>query len=91
MSAWIIVPAPNYFLYPLAVGAPEISPVLLAAGLVLLVLTATRLRPCALARVGLAFAVLASSLALVPLVQLPFALARFNRAMSRPPPNRSAS
>ena len=35
LSAWIVIPAPNYFLYPLAVGSPEVSPVLLAGGILL--------------------------------------------------------
>ena len=30
---WILVPAPNGLFFPLAVGAPEVSPILLAAGM----------------------------------------------------------
>ena len=83
LSVWIVFPAPNDFLYPLTVGSPEISPVLLASGLVLTAFAAKPARQRAIARFALVFAVLASLLSLVPLVQLPFALARFNRAMSQ--------
>jgi acetyl esterase/lipase len=82
LSVWIVFPAPNDFLYPLSVGSPEISPVLLISGLVLSVLAAKAARR-RIARLALGCSVLASLSSVVPLVQLPFALARFDRAMSQ--------
>lgn len=82
LCAWIAVPAPFYFLYPLAVGAPEVSPVLLAGALLLLVVTARRARHHRRARAGMVFAAIAAILSIVPMAQLPFALVRFNRAMA---------
>lgn len=83
LSVWIVVPAPNHFLYPLAVGSPEVSPVLLAGALLLLMISARHARRSKVARLALVFAAIASLLSLVPVTQLPFALARFNRAMAR--------
>lgn len=82
LSAWILVPAPSRFLYPLAVGSPEVSPILLAAGIVLVALSARGAKRHIAARLAFAFAAIASLLSLVPVVQLPFALGRFNRAMA---------
>ena len=82
LSVWIVVPAPHHFLYPLAVGSPEVSPVLLAGGVLLLIVSARHARRSGVARLALACAAFASLLSLVPVVQLPFALLRFNRAMS---------
>src|SRR4028119_1217016 len=38
LSLWVIVPAPALFLYPLAVGAPEISPWLVGINTIALLL-----------------------------------------------------
>ncbi len=38
LSLWVIVPAPTLFLYPLAVGAPEISPWLVGINTIALLL-----------------------------------------------------
>jgi len=83
VSAWILIPAPNYFLYPLAVGSPEVAPVLLAGGILVLLISARQARRRPVARVALVFAAIASLLSLVPVVQLPIALAHFDRAMAR--------
>ena len=83
LSVWIVIPAPNYFLYPLAVGSPEVAPVLLAAGILLLMISARHAARRRVARLALVFAAIASLLSLVPVVQLPIALARFNRAMAQ--------
>ena len=82
VSMWIVVPAPHYALYPIAVGAPELSPILLAGSAILLIVSARRVRRDRTARLTLAFAAIASVLALVPVVQLPIALAQFDRAMA---------
>jgi acetyl esterase/lipase len=82
LTVWILVPVPTELLYPVAVGSPEVSPVLLAAGIVLVALSARYARRQAIARLACLCAGAASLIALVPVVQLPFALARFNRAMA---------
>jgi acetyl esterase/lipase len=83
MSVWTVIPAPTFFLYPLAVGSPEVSPVLLAGGIALSLIAARHARRNNVARFALVGAAIASVLSLVPIVQLPFALARFNRSMNR--------
>jgi len=83
LSVWIVVPPPNYFLYPLAVGSPEVAPVLLAAGALLVLISARNAARRPVARVALVCAAIASLLALVPVVQIPIALVRFNRAMAK--------
>ena len=83
LSMWIVIPAPHYSLFPLAAGSPEVSPVLLAGGIVLVIIAARYARRGRVARAALACSAIASLLALVPIVQLPFALARFDRAMAR--------
>ncbi|HEY0283917.1 MAG TPA: alpha/beta hydrolase fold domain-containing protein [Vicinamibacterales bacterium] len=83
LSAWILIPSPNDFLFPLAVGSPEVAPVLLAGGILLLVLSARYARHRRVARLALLCAAFASLLSLVPIAQLPIALARFNRAMAQ--------
>ena len=83
LSVWIVVPAPDPFLYPLAVGSPEVAPVLFAAGILLVLISARHAtRRSSVARLALVFAAIASLLSLVPVVQVPIALARFNRAMA---------
>ena len=42
LSLWVIVPAPTLFLYPLAVGAPEISPWLVGINTIALLLNLPR-------------------------------------------------
>ena len=89
LSVWIVIPAPHPLLYPLAVGSPEVSPILLAGAILLSLIAARHVRRSGIARLALASATFASLLALVPVVQLPIAIARFNRAMARttaPPP-----
>ena len=83
LSSWIVVPAPHSSLYPLAVGSPELAPALFAGSALLAILSAFYARRRRTARVSLALAASASLLSLVPLVQLPIALARFNRSMGQ--------
>jgi acetyl esterase/lipase len=83
LSVWIVVPAPTYMFYPLAVGSPEVAPVLLAAGILLLVISARHAKRRPVARLAFVCAAIASLLSLVPVVQLPIALARFNRAVAQ--------
>jgi acetyl esterase/lipase len=83
VSVWILVPAPNRFLLPLAVGAPELSPALLGAGVLLSALSAAYARRRDIARLSLVLAATSVILSLLPVAQLPFALQRFNQAMMR--------
>jgi acetyl esterase/lipase len=83
LSVWIVVPAPYSLLYPLAVGSPEVSPVLVGGGILLLMISARHARRTRVARIALVFATIASLFSLVPVVQVPFTLARFNRAMAQ--------
>ncbi len=82
LSSWILIPAPNMLLLQLAVGAPEVSPVLLAAGLVLSAAAAGYARRNNIARLALVLAATASFLSLVPVVQLPIAIRQFDRAIA---------
>jgi acetyl esterase/lipase len=82
LSLWIILPPLSYFVYPLAVGSPEVSPVLLLASMVIFLITARHARRNTMAQLTLVFATIALLFSLVPIVQAPFALARFNRAMA---------
>ena len=83
LAAWIVVPAPHSLFYPLAVGSPEVSPVLLAGSLLLVLISARHARTRRVARAALVCAAVAGLLSLVPLAQLPFTIARFNRAMAQ--------
>jgi acetyl esterase/lipase len=81
LTLWIVVPAPTRALLPLAVGAPELSPWLLLAGLVLCALTWVVGRGRATARVAFACSAIATLLALIPVVQVPFVVRRFDDRM----------
>lgn len=83
LAAWIIVPAPHNLVYPLAVGSPEVSPALLGGSLVLILISARHARRRRVARAALICAALTGLLSLIPLAQLPFTHARFNRAMAQ--------
>ena len=80
---WILVPAPNRHLLTLAVGSPELSPVLLICGVVLSAVSAAYARRNAIARLALVFSATASTLSLIPVAQLPLALYRFDQAMTK--------
>jgi acetyl esterase/lipase len=82
VSLWIIVPPVSYFVYPLAVGSPELSPLWLLGGMAVVLITARHAPHSKMARFALVSASIASFLSLVPIVQVPSALARFDRAMA---------
>lgn len=83
LSVWIIVPAPSHLLYSLNVGSPEVAPLLLAGSILLVTISARLARRDRAVRAALVCASSASLLSLVPVVQLPFALMRFNRSMAQ--------
>lgn len=79
LCLFIAVPAPTLWLLPLAVGAPELSPWLLAAALILILLQArgTRVR-----KIALLFSLAAAALAAMPLSRLPATVRAFDREMA---------
>lgn len=70
LSAWIIIPAPTFFLLPLGVGAPEVSPWLVGLN-ALATLLALKGRTSWLRRVALGFGIAGLMISLIPLCQLP--------------------
>jgi acetyl esterase/lipase len=89
LCAWILIPAPNGILLFLEIASPELSPLLLAVGVVLALVSAASAKRRSRARLALVFCLVASVLASIPLVQLPLAIKRFDAAMmhtsARPP------
>jgi acetyl esterase/lipase len=83
LSIWILIPVPHAQLLPLGVGSPELSPALLVAALALSALAAAYTRRVGAARLALVGAATSAVLSLVPVVQLPFALKRFDEAMAQ--------
>ncbi len=84
LSLWIVLPGPNLFFLRLAVGAPEISPLLGLIGLLLLAITLFRPRSQrkAIPR-GLLMLLLATvALSSLPLLQQPRAVAQAERSMA---------
>lgn len=71
LSSWIIIPAPNFTLLPLAVGSPEISPILLIGNLIALLLSFTAKKQLLLRRIAIGFSLSGILLSSLPLLQLP--------------------
>jgi acetyl esterase/lipase len=70
LSLWIIVPAPNFFLFPLTVGATGLSPWLASVNAIALLLAIFRLQPTWVSIIPLVGSLLALWLSLIPLLQL---------------------
>jgi acetyl esterase/lipase len=85
VAVWIVIPVPDRRLLPFGVGAPEISPVLLAGSILLAVVAATGARRRGVARLALVFTLISASVSLLPILQIPFTLARLNAAMGSIP------
>ena len=81
LTSWTVIPAPNRPLLALGVGAPELSPWLAFGGFVVCVLAVGARDRDIWARATLALAAVATVLASVPLMQLPFAVRRFDATM----------
>jgi acetyl esterase/lipase len=80
LSAWIVLPPPNFFLLRLAVGAPEVSPWLIGVNAIaLLLLLAARNSP--LRTLAIACVVVGLCLSALPLLQLPTTLNQANNMM----------
>lgn len=82
LSIWIIIPAPISSLFPLAVGAPEVSPWLFAVNAIALLLTILLLKGW-LFNLVLVCSVFGLLLSLVPLFKLPTTNARFATEMEK--------
>jgi acetyl esterase/lipase len=80
VSSWIVLPAPHLLLLPLAVGAPELSPLLLALSLLVLAL-AVAARGIVGGKFACACSLLAAVVCAWPLLQLPAAVQRFDQAL----------
>ncbi|MGI8498375.1 MAG: alpha/beta hydrolase fold domain-containing protein [Gemmatimonadaceae bacterium] len=82
VSLWIVLPIPSARLLPLAVLAPEMSPWVMVLGAGVVALAALRFRHNPALRVAMASGVLATALALLPIVQLSGTAQRFDRDMA---------
>jgi len=81
LSLWIILPAPTLWLLPLAVGAPEISPGLLALNAIALLLVVFVINRSRQRRLAIACSLLGLLLSALPLLQFPGTVARSTTAM----------
>lgn len=81
LSLWIVLPAPNFFLLPLAVGAPAVSPLLGGLGAIALILTLwlTASPP----RLVVAILLMVIALNSLPLLQQPRAVAAAERSLAQ--------
>ena len=70
LSAWIVIPAPTFFLLPLGVGAPEVSPWLVGLNAIAILL-AFKSRTSWIRRIALGFGVIGLIISILPLSQLP--------------------
>ncbi|MEG4485625.1 alpha/beta hydrolase [Microcoleus sp. D2_18a_B4] len=73
LSLWVIIPAPTMFLYPLAVGSPEISPWLVGINAIALLLNLLRRHQGKVYIILLICNLFALILGLLPLIQFPAA------------------
>ncbi|WP_052055746.1 alpha/beta hydrolase [Myxosarcina sp. GI1] len=83
LSLWIIVPAPNYFLLPLGVVMPEVSPWLVGINAIALVIAVLQIDGGYLSFVLPVISLLALGLSLRPLIQLPRVNQQFASAMEQ--------
>ncbi len=81
LSLWIVLPAPNFFLLQLAVGAPEISPLLGGLGAIALFLTLALIPSPP--RTVAAILLMVIALNALPLLQQPQAVASAERSMDQ--------
>ncbi|MGB3294985.1 MAG: alpha/beta hydrolase [Phormidesmis sp.] len=79
LSLWIVLPGPNLTLLPLAVGAPEISPLLLLGGVLALVIASWQFRRPP--RLLIVILIVTLALSSLPLMQLPGAIAQAEASM----------
>lgn len=83
LSAWIILPPPNFFLLRLALGAPEISPVLIVVNAIALLILLVTHSTSPLKSVALVCATAGLILSSLPLIQLPRTVQQANVALEQ--------
>ena len=83
LSAWIVLPPPNFFLLQLAVGAPEISPVLIVINAIALLILLVTYSTSPLKSIGLICATAGLVLSSLPLIQLPHTVQQANMALEQ--------
>jgi acetyl esterase/lipase len=83
LSAWIVLPPLTFFLLQLAVGAPEISPVLMVINAIALLILLTTYSTSHLKSIALAFATAGLILSSLPLLQLPQTVRQANVALEQ--------
>lgn len=81
LSIWIILPAPTFFLLPLGVGAPEISPWLIGGNVLALILILFKVRQSWLYNIALIASLIGLLISSLPLLQFPSANARIAKEM----------
>lgn len=81
LSLWVVVPAPNFALLPLGVGAPEISPWLVVVNAIAFLLVYLQRSKGWLYLVALGLSVVGLILSSLPLTQLPSTITRFSTEM----------
>ncbi|MDX2098279.1 MAG: alpha/beta hydrolase [Leptolyngbyaceae cyanobacterium bins.59] len=74
VSSWIVIPAPNRFLLPLGVGAPEVSPLLFLANGIALLLAVLPGKPSLVRAIAIGLSMVGLVLSSLPLLQLPATL-----------------
>jgi len=83
LSLWIVLPGPTYPFLVLAVGAPEISPLLLIGSILGVVSVAVRAQAAPADRPSLVLFVIAGIVASTPLIRFPGTSRQFDAAMDR--------
>ncbi len=83
LSLWIVTPAPTFSLLPLAIGAPEVSPWLIALNLSAVLLTLRGIHHGWIYRIAFACSLVAFMLSLIPLMQFPIANQQAATAMHK--------
>jgi len=81
LSAWIIIPAPTFFLLPLGVGAPEVSPWLTGLNTIALLFAFFGINRGWLCKVALVCSVIGLIFSTLPLIQFPAANAQIANEM----------
>ena len=82
VAVWTVIPAPHAVFLPFAVVVPEISPILLGVALLVSVLSIST-PSTAVRRTVMRMSLTAAVLFAIPLVQVPRALAAFDRTLER--------
>lgn len=91
LSSWIVLPPPNFFLLRLAVGAPEISPMLIVINAIALLILLATYSTSLLKSIALVCATTGLILSSLPLIQLPHTVQQANAALEQIVPKNSLS